>query len=117
MQRRPRKVDEAHRAFIRELPCLLCLDDTGTDPAHIRMSDARIGKLNAGIGAKPDDRFTLPLCRECHTEQHSMGERQFWDKRGVDPVLMALALYSVTGEHEEAERMLRTRHVNVLAAG
>jgi hypothetical protein len=117
MQRHPRKFDEQHLAFIRRLPCIVCHDNTGTQAAHVRMSDARIAKINPGVGAKPDDKYTLPLCGECHAKQHSMNELKFWEYRNIDPVLMALALYSVSGDVEEAERIIFARVVNVMAAG
>jgi hypothetical protein len=49
------------------------------DAAHVR-----IGAL-AGIGQKPSDRRTTPLCHKHHMEQHSVGERTFWARLGRDP--------------------------------
>lgn len=117
MIRRPRVHDEKHCEFIRKLPCIVCQDNISTQCAHIRMSDARIAKVNPGVGAKPDDKYTLPLCGECHAKQHSMNENKFWEYRNIDPVLLALALYSVSGDVEEAERIIYARVVNVMAAG
>jgi hypothetical protein len=36
----------------------------------------------AGMGQKPDDWRVVPLCREHHTQQHTVGEQTFWN--GVD---------------------------------
>jgi hypothetical protein len=36
----------------------------------------RVGS-GAGVGQKPDDFFTISLCREHHAEQHRIGERSF----------------------------------------
>ena len=103
-----RRRNESHLHFIRQLPCLLCLDNTATEAAHVRFADARIAKPITGIGIKPDDRFTLPLCSRHHREQHAGGgEREFWRVRNLDPVLLALVFYSITGEVEEAERIIR----------
>jgi hypothetical protein len=33
----------------------------------------------AGMGQKPDDHRTVSLCRDCHSLQHNLGERSFWD--------------------------------------
>lgn len=101
-----RRRDESHLRFIRQLPCLLCLDDTGTEAAHIRMADARIAKPITGISIKPDDRFTIPLCSRHHREQHGGGEREFWEGLGTDPILLALALYSISGDTQEATRII-----------
>ncbi len=109
MNRRPRKQDPDHLAWLRTLPCICCQDNISTEAAHIRMSDARVGKVNPGVGAKPDDKWALPLCGGvdgCHPEQHGMSERKFWEVRGIDPILMALALYSISGDTEEAERII-----------
>ena len=110
MQRRPRVIDQAHQKFIRCLPCLVCGDNTSTECCHIRFSDARIGKINPGVGQKPHDKFSAPLCNRHHREQHMGNEQKFWQDRGIDPILIALALYSVSGDVEEAEHIIRSIH-------
>lgn len=103
--RTARNHNAKHLAFIRQLPCIKCADNTGTEAAHIRRSDARVAKPITGIGIKPDDKYTLPLCGRCHRWQHEIGEKAFW---GVDdPILWALALYSVTGDINEAGRIIQ----------
>ena len=104
--RQPRKHCDPHLAFVRTLPCVVCLDNTSTEAAHVRLADARIGKPNAGIGAKPDDKYVLPLCGVHHRQQHNHGEKNFW--HGQDPVLLALAIYSVSGDAEAAEHIIRS---------
>ena len=99
-----RRRNEKHLQFIRGLPCLKCLDSTSTEATHLRRSDARIGFKNPGIGQKSDDRFVLPLCGKCHRFQHQIGEDAFW--KGYDPLLLALALYSISGDRQEAERII-----------
>lgn len=44
----------------------------GIEVAHVRMGSG------AGMGQKPDDWFTVSLCRGCHQLQHSIGEPTFW---------------------------------------
>jgi hypothetical protein len=117
MQRNPRRHDEKHLAFIRTLCCCICGDNTSTEAAHIRMADPRIAKPITGNSNKPDDRFVLPQCGAHHRMQHSMSERRFWEQQGLDAVLLALAIYSVSGDAEEAERIMRAQPVNLLAAG
>lgn len=97
----PRQHDEAHLDFIRSLPCCICLNPIETQAAHLRFSDARVAKPNAGVGQKPHDRWTVPLCGREHTEQHEAGdERSWWASKGIDPIFLALALYSVSGDYE-----------------
>lgn len=101
MQRMPRQKIDAHLGFIRTLPCICCGNEIESQAAHIRFSDARVAKVNAGVGAKADDYWTLPMCRAHHDEQHRTGdERKFWRRYGIDPILYALRLWSCTGNHE-----------------
>lgn len=37
-----------------------------------------------GVSLKPSDYRTVPLCHSCHTRQHQVGERSFWDSVGLD---------------------------------
>ncbi len=100
MMKQPRIHDEKHLAFIRTLPCIVSGNDVSVEAAHIRYSDLRVAKRKVGIGEKPDDRWTLPLSGEQHRKQHCGSEREFWINVGIDPVLYALALYAVSGDHE-----------------
>lgn len=101
-KKRPREHNPNHLAWIRGLPCLI----TGTrpvDPAHIRYGDERYGKRATGAGEKPHDKYVVPLCRAKHDEQHQNNEREWWAKHGIDPIQVALALWSVSGDDELAE--------------
>ena len=101
-----RRRDEPHLVYVRSLRCSICKNNIETQAAHIRMADARIAKPLTGIGIKPDDRFALPLCNDGHRKQHAMGERRFWSLYKFDPILIALALYSVSGDHEAGEAII-----------
>jgi hypothetical protein len=106
-RRRPRVTFPGHLAWIRTLPCVI----TGrrdVEAAHIRFGDTRCGKPAPGMGAKPDDIFVLPLCREKHEEQHRGSEWAFWKEHGIDPHFVALALWAATGDDERAAVILRT---------
>ena len=100
--------NEKHLAFIRSLPCVICADATATEAAHIRYADERAGKRQTGIGEKPSDQWTIPLCGNHHRAQHSMGEREFWKSVGADPILIALSLYSVSGDREAGEQIIQS---------
>ena len=92
-ERKPAKRDKrpVYLAQIRELPCLSCDTDPAGEAAHLRLSAP--GKPNA-LGQKPDDAFALPLCAQCHRRQHAGGEAEFWRDLGLDPIRIALKLYS-----------------------
>jgi len=108
MQRNPRVRNEAHLAFIRQLCCIVCGENTTVEAAHVRYSDARVAKVNAGVGAKPNDSFVLPLCGNHHRAQHQCGnERRFWNDLGMDPILYALALFEASGNHDQAVRIIQ----------
>ena len=115
MFKRPRQHNEAHRKFIAGLPCIVCGDNTSTEAAHIRFADSSIAKRQTGMQEKSDDRFTVPLCGEDHRDQHQFygGERAWWDHHKIDPVKVALALYSVTGDHERGEQIVMASRESV----
>jgi hypothetical protein len=100
MMKRPRVHREKHLKFIRSLPCIITGDTCTVEAAHLRMPDPRIDKRPTGMGEKPDDLWVLPLSGEMHRKQHTMSEYEFWYHAGIDPVLYALALFSVSGDHE-----------------
>ena len=102
--------DEKHLVHIRSLPCLVCLDNTATEAAHLRFTDRRVAKINPGVGCKPDDRWTVPLCSRCHREQHEMSEKKYWDMQMIDPIFVAMALYLNTGDNEAGEIIVREQH-------
>lgn len=37
--------------------------------------------LSGGAGLKPDDRHLLPLCNNCHHDEHSLGVITTWNLR------------------------------------
>lgn len=114
MQRNPRQRSETHLHFIRQLPCLICGDNTSTEAAHLRMPDRAIAKPLTGTSIKPDDRFTLPLCNRHHAEQHQMGEATWWLLQGIEPIKVALALWSVDQDYERGMQIIAAncKHVH-----
>jgi hypothetical protein len=63
--------------WIQRQPCHVCnsgewvesLGEWRSHAAHARRS------WNSGTGCKPDDRYLVPLCGDCHREQHQHGEQ------------------------------------------
>jgi hypothetical protein len=105
-QRRPRVKDETHLAFIRTLRCCVC-GAPCPDPAHIRAAAVLYGKRETGGGEKASDKWTVPLCRPHHDEQHSNDELRWWSSKGIDPFGLALALYQASGDAEIADGILQ----------
>jgi hypothetical protein len=95
--------DTLYLEQVRELPCLKC----GIEPppnneaAHVRMQSGAHGK-RSGMGKKPGDKYALPLCASCHRldhdSQHKLGEREFWNRVGINPLLVCERLYEQRGD-------------------
>jgi hypothetical protein len=92
---KPSRKAPGHLDDIRKLPCLL--SGRPAEAAHIRYADAEYSKPETGMGQKPHDKWTVPLCPELHRLlkgcQHDSAERDWWHQFGIDPCLIALALY------------------------
>ncbi len=85
--------DKDHLAFIRTLPCCRCLYCAEpSQAAHIRK-----GSGSGGMGMKPSDSACVPLCTDCHREQHQHGEITFWGDT-KPPLDLAAFLYENTGK-------------------
>jgi transcription elongation factor Elf1 len=70
-----RWISPAHRAFIRTFACAMCDSMENVQCAHLRMGSG------AGMGQKPDDYLTTPLCYTCHQcDQHMTSEPDFWQR-------------------------------------
>lgn len=100
---------KAHLAFIARLPCVICHAEP-VECAHIRMGDFERGKFQA-LAKKPSDAWVVPLCPSCHRNgpgaQHSMGERNFWERHHVDPLKIATLLFEASGDIEKGEKIVR----------
>lgn len=89
-QRQPRERDPGYLAFLRRQPCRIGLVAPGTcagpiQACHVRYSDAARGKRNAGVQAKPSDRYATSCCAAHHAEQHARGnERAWWASYGLN---------------------------------
>ena len=87
-----------HLAFVRQLPCVSCGKAAPSEAAHVRT------ETDGGVGMKPGDRYAVPLCTACHAEQHRVGELTFWAALRVDPLNVALRLWTVSSDIAAGER-------------
>jgi hypothetical protein len=87
----PRRIrDKAHRKFVSSQACLIC-GRQPSDPHHLRSAQPR------ALSRKVSDEFTVPLCRIHHREVHrGSDEAAWWNRFGVDPHLVAAALWAQT---------------------
>jgi len=58
------------KEYVKAHACAACGDEP-SDPAHFPRTK----------GAGTDEYKVIPLCRKCHTEQHSEGKDWLWDNR------------------------------------
>jgi len=87
-----------HLAFLRQLPCVACGRAASSEAARVRTG------TNGGVGTKPADRYAVPLCTACHAKQHRIGELSFWSTLRIDPVNVALRLWTVSADLKAGER-------------
>ncbi len=100
------KVAKDHLAWIHELPCLI----TGKSPveaAHVSFASKLWGKPDRGMGRKAEDRWVVPLSSNAHAEQHAMGEKAFWKKYGLDPLVIACRLWEVSGDTKAGKAVVQ----------
>jgi hypothetical protein len=112
-QRQPSVEEPAYLAWVRLQPCLVCGRRGPSDAAHIRAAAPQYGKRYTGKGEKPDDCWTLPLCRQHHEDQHRTNELGWWAGKGIDPFATAMALYASRPEALKRPRQERRRIVKV----
>ncbi len=92
IKRQSGKADEgkrspAHRAWVRSHACCACGSTVAIEAAHVRNG------TDGGMGAKPSDRWVISLCRDCHGEQHRLGEASFQARHGIDMKTLAEAFF------------------------
>lgn len=79
---RPRQEDAKYLNAYKDWFCVASrngIDLCGNNAvgAHIRVTN------HAGAGKKPDDMDTIPLCSECHADQHSWHDEAEWFTKHV----------------------------------
>jgi hypothetical protein len=99
-----------HLAFVRQISCVACGKAAPSEAAHVRLG------TDAGVGIKPSDRYSVSLCTSCHELQHRFGELRFWSVLRIDPLSVALRLWTVSGDLKAGERtVFRARqHINLM---
>jgi hypothetical protein len=63
-------------------------------------------RCDGGAGIKSSDRYALSLCTSCHALQHEFGELRFWSTLRIDPLDVALRLWTVSGDMKAGERIV-----------
>jgi hypothetical protein len=88
-----RRRSKAHLAFVRAQPCLVCQRQP-CDPHHLKFAQTR------ALGRKVSDEFTVPMCRDHHTELHRHGnEVPWWGNLQISPLEVAKDLWQRSPIH------------------
>ena len=121
LTRSPRQIDKLYLETVRRLPCVICGfwdEEYPCHAAHIRYADDHACKPITGMGQKPDDRWTLPLCPDrfdhkgCHMRQHSYGdERAWWREQRLDPIRICQELWDAYNAGPTKGRLERMQNV------
>ena len=79
--------------WVCELPCYPCQIEYGNLNYHMIVAHHLQGKYRIGMRLRHDPN-SIPICDYHHRVIHEkMGERNFWDKLGVDPIHYAQELW------------------------
>jgi hypothetical protein len=82
-----RRRSKAHLNYVRAQPCLVCQRQP-CDAHHLKFAQGR------ALGSKVSDEFTVPVCREHHSELHRHGdERTWWANLKISPLEIAKDLW------------------------
>ena len=81
-----------HQKFVASFPCVVCGNDTQVQCCHIR-SIPKVGNVGKGIR---DDKFCIPMCFTCHTQQHLIGELEFFERFNINPILISMKIASIS---------------------
>lgn len=89
-----------HRKFIRSHHCVCedCIQEP-IEVSHIRTA------ANAGVGIKPHDWFTVPMCREHHAEYHRIGHQTFEGRYRLNLTAIAALLAHTSPDKAMKEAM------------
>jgi hypothetical protein len=90
LRKEVRHRNKAHLSFVAAQPCLICRRSP-CDAHHLKFAQPR------SLGRKVSDEFTVPLCRDHHTELHRHGnERAWWANLPIDAIQQAKDLWLAT---------------------
>lgn len=100
-----------YRQRIRDCGCIIAGCNADAQCAHLRFSSAEYGKFNPGVGSKPHDKFSLPLCQWHHLDapdaQHKQNEQEFWSSYSIDPLAVAASLWEARDSLDDMQKIVQ----------
>jgi hypothetical protein len=101
------KKEPGYLAKVRKLPCCACDEPAPSQAHHLKSAEPDRAK-----GTKPANRFTVPLCHECHIhgveKVGSRKEAAWFRERGIMCLDLAAALYANSHSYEAMLNVLKT---------
>jgi hypothetical protein len=82
--------------------------------ARIALPDTAFSKQPTGKHSKPVKDKSYLACQTEHDRQHRMNERKYWQSVGIDPCLVALALYGAYPNTHLAIMVIQNARKSVL---
>ena len=70
--------------WIRSHNCVVTQTQTDIQAHHVRLFG------DGGVGLKPSDFRTVPLCAAQHAALHNMGEKSFWKANDIDIEMLVM---------------------------
>jgi ERF superfamily len=88
-----RRRSKAHLAYVRAQSCVVCQRQP-CDAHHLKFAQTR------ALGRKVSDEFTVPMCRDHHTELHRYGnEKAWWANLRISPLEVAQGFWQASPIH------------------
>ena len=92
IRKQPQERNPSHLRYVRGFECAIAGKSGHECSERIEAAHVRMG-TDGGIGVKPSDRFTIPLCSAAHRLQHDVGEIAFQQRYGINMLELAEDLY------------------------
>lgn len=85
----PQLRSSGHLKFVRGFVCAVqnAVCNGRIEAAHVR------GETDGGLGVKPSDYWTIPLCAYHHATQHAEGEGEFQKRHNINMKKVAQELW------------------------
>ena len=92
----------SHLTWLRGHECAIAGRNGHACEGRIEAAHVRAG-TDGGLGVKPSDCWTLPLCTSAHALQHQIGEAEFERRYGIDMKAIASALWARSPHRRKVE--------------
>jgi hypothetical protein len=92
----------SHLAWVRGHACSVGGASGQGCGGRIEAAHVRSG-TDGGLGVKPSDTYTIPLCSDHHAEQHRIGEASFEKRHGINMRAIADGLSRISPHRKKWE--------------